>query len=85
MVWTEEDLLSDRVIEEKAGWFSTVEREVFALDPMGLHSPIIGATRTQRSIILPQRPYQVLEEHNPPSLSGVRKFVVSAGGRVLQY
>lgn len=35
MVWTEEELLSDRVIEEKAGWFSTVEREIFALDPMG--------------------------------------------------
>ena len=85
MVWTEEELLSDRVIEEKAGWFSTVEREIFALDPMGNQLPDMGATRTQRSIILPQRPYQVLEEHNPPGFSGVRKFVVSAAGRVLQY
>ncbi len=85
MVWTEEELLSDRVIEEKAGWFSTVEREIFALDPMGGQLPDVGATRTQRSIILPQRPYQVLEEHNPPGFAGVRKFVVNAGGRVLQY
>lgn len=85
MVWTEEELLSDRVIEEKSGWFSTVEREIFALDPMSSALPDIGATRTQRSIILPQRPYQVLEEHNPPGLDGVRKFVVSTGGRVLQY
>ena len=85
MVWTEEERLSDRVIEEKAGWFSTVEREIFALDPMGGQLPDTGATRTERSIILPQRPYQVLEEHNPPGFNGVRKFVVSAGGRVLQY
>lgn len=85
MVWTEEDLISDRVIEEKSGWFSTVEREIFALDPMGTVMPDIGATRTQRSIILPQRPYQVLEEHNPPGFQGVRKFVVSPAGRVLQY
>ena len=33
LVWTEEELESERVIEERAGWFSTVEREVFALDP----------------------------------------------------
>lgn len=85
MVWTEEELISDRVIEEKAGWFSTVEREIFALDPMGGAMPDIGATRTERSIILPQRPYQVLEEHNPPGFNGVRKFVVSSAGRVLQY
>ena len=85
MVWTEEELLSDRVIEEKAGWFSTVERQIFALDPMGGAMPDLGATRSRRSIILPQRPYQVLEEHNPPGFAGVRKFVVSAGGRVLQY
>ncbi|MEQ6202142.1 hypothetical protein ABMC88_03715 [Sulfitobacter sp. HNIBRBA2951] len=85
MVWTEEDLVSDRVIEEKAGWFSTVEREIFSIDPMGRQSTILGATRTQRSIILPQRPYQVLEEHDPPGFNGVRKFVVSPKGRVLQY
>ena len=34
LVWTEEDLESERVIEERQGWFSTVEREVFALDPV---------------------------------------------------
>jgi hypothetical protein len=85
MVWTEEELLSDRVLVEKAGWFSTVEREVFALDPMAGNLPDLGATRTERSIILPQRPYQVLEELSPPGFTGVRKFVVSEGGRVLQY
>ncbi|AXI48359.1 hypothetical protein C1J03_21605 [Sulfitobacter sp. SK012] len=85
LVWTEEELLSDRVIEEKAGWFSTVEREVFALDPFGGKGADLGATRSQRSIILPQRPYQVLEEKNPPGFGSVSKFVVSPQGRVLQY
>lgn len=85
LVWTEEELLSDRVIEERSGWFSTVERQVFALDPMGAAGPDLGATRQERSIILPQRPYQVLEEKRPPGFAGVRKFVVSPTGRVLQY
>ncbi|MEP1768100.1 MAG: hypothetical protein ABJJ53_15855 [Sulfitobacter sp.] len=85
MVWTEEELVSDRVIHEKSGWFSKVQREIFALDPMAGQMPDMGATRSERSIILPQRPYQVLEEHNPPGFSGVRKFVVNAGGRVLRY
>lgn len=85
LVWTEEELISDRVIEEKAGWFSTVEREVFALDPMNAAAQDDGATRTERSVILPQRPYQVLEEKKPPGFASVRKFVVSPQGRVLQY
>ncbi len=85
LVWTEEELLSDRVIEEKAGWFSTVERQVFALDPTGGVGPDLGATRTERSLILPQRPFQVLEEKSPPGFGAVRKFVVSPQGRVLQY
>jgi len=85
LVWTEEELRSDRVIEEKSGWFSTVEREIFALDPFGGAGTDLGATRTERSIILPQRPYQVLEERAPAGFGDVRKFVVSPNGRVLQY
>jgi len=83
LVWTAEDLESERVTEERAGWFSTVEREVFALDPFAGRGVDTGATRTERSIILPQRPYQVLEEKNPPGFDTVRKFVVSPDGRVL--
>jgi hypothetical protein len=85
LVWTEEDLLSERVVEERAGWFSTVEREIFALDPFSGQGADLGATEMRRSIILPQRPYQVLAEHEPPGFASVRKFVVSASGRVLQY
>ncbi len=85
LAWTTEELRSEEVIEERAGWFSTVEREVFALDPFGGQGAETGATRTQRSIILPQRPFQVLAERNPPGFADVRKFVVSKSGQVLRY
>ncbi len=85
LAWTIEELLSERVKEERAGWFSTVEREIFALDPFSGHGAETGATQTQRAIILPQRPYQVLAERNPPGFADVRKFVVSASGQVLRY
>jgi len=85
LAWTTEVLESEDVIEERAGWFSTVEREVFALDPFGGQGAETGATHTQRSIILPQRPFQVLAERNPPGFSDVQKFVVSKVGQVLRY
>lgn len=85
LAWTVEDLQSERVVEERAGWFSTVEREVFALDPFSGRGAETGATRTERSIILPPRPFQVLAERNPPGFRDVRKFVVNTGGHVLRY
>ncbi len=85
LAWTVEELESERVIEERKGWFGTVEREVFALDPFSGRGVDTGATHTTRAIILPQRPYQVLAEQNPPGFHDVRKFVVSPGGRVLSY
>ncbi len=85
LAWTVEELESERVETEKAGWFSRVEREVFALDPFSGRAAETGATRMERSIILPQRPYQVLVEKNPPGFRDVRKFVVSPAGRVLSY
>lgn len=83
LAWTREELESERVEREKSGWFGSVEREVFALDPFSGRGADMGATRMERSIILPQRPYQVLEELAPPGFASVRKFVVGAGGRVL--
>lgn len=85
LVWTLEDLQSERVVEERSGWFGKVERQVFALDPFGARGVETGTTLTERSIILPQRPFQVLAEQRPPGFSNVRKFVVSDAGRVLQY
>lgn len=85
LAWTVEELESERVETEKKGWFGKVEREIFALDPFSGRGIDTGATRTERSVILPERPYQVLEELGPPGFKDVRKFVVSARGNVLSY
>jgi len=81
MVWTVEDLISDREEEVKDGWFSTAERQVFRLDPF--NGADTGATKTERMVILPERPYQVLAELNPAGLRDVQKFVVGEGGRII--
>ena len=85
LVWTEEELIADRVERVKSGWFGTVERQIFALDPFAGQGADTGATRMERSLIMPERPYQALAERNPPGFRDVRKFVVSDRGRVLSY
>lgn len=84
LAWTVEELVSERVEHEKSGWFGSVEREVFALDPFA-GAADAGRTQMERAIILPQRPFQALAELNPPGFRDVRKFAVSAAGRVLSY
>ena len=81
LVWTVEDLVSDREEEIKDGWFSTVGRQIYKLDP--LTGADTGTSRTERMIILPERPYQVLVEHNPAGFRDLRKFVVGTGGRII--
>ena len=83
LAFTLEDLESEGAIEERSGWFSSVERQVFALDPFAGQGADTGATRMERAIVMPERPYQVLAERNPPGFATVRKFVVGKGGRVL--
>lgn len=84
LAWTVEELESTRVEMEK-GWFSATEREVFDLDPLGARAAETGATRMNRAIILPQRPFQVLAEKDPAGFRDVRKFVVGAHERVMVY
>ncbi|MFZ1467601.1 MAG: hypothetical protein WAT09_01350 [Paracoccaceae bacterium] len=81
LVWTVEDLISDREEEVKDGWFSSHPKQVYKLDL--LTGADTGTTSLERMIILPERPYQVLVEQNPPGLRGIRKFVVGAGGRLI--
>ncbi|OYW62509.1 MAG: hypothetical protein B7Z31_00810 [Rhodobacterales bacterium 12-65-15] len=81
LVWTIEDLISDREEEVKEGWFTSWLRQVYRLDPLA--GAELGATRQDRMIILPERPYQVLVEQDPKGLQGLRKFVVGAGGRLI--
>ncbi len=85
LVWTEEDLVSERVEQEKSGWFGMVDREIFALDPLAAQGADTGTTRMERAIIMPERPYQALAEVDPPGFRGLRKFVVSPTGQVLSY
>jgi hypothetical protein len=85
LAWTDEVLTSERVREERAGWFGSVEREIFALDPFGGRGAETGATSMDRALILPERPYQVLAEKAPSGFAGVTKYVVSPQGRVLRY
>jgi hypothetical protein len=84
LAWTSEDLESERVEVEK-GWLSDREREVFRLDPFAGRGVDTGATRVTRSLILPQRPFQVLAEKDPEGFRSVRKYVVGLEGRVMVY
>ena len=81
LVWTVEDLVSDREETVKDGWFSTRPKQVYKLD--ALTGADTGATTQERMIILPERPYQVLVEQDPVGLRGIRKFIVGAGGRLI--
>lgn len=81
LVWTVEELRSEREEEVKDGWFSSALRQVYRLDP--LLGGATGASRTERMIVLPERPYQALAELNPPGFAEIRKFIVGAGGRLI--
>ncbi|MDB5659608.1 MAG: hypothetical protein JWS10_2223 [Cypionkella sp.] len=80
LVWTVEDLISDREEEVKEGWFSSAERQVYKLDAF---APDSGATKIDRMVILPERPYQVLADLDPLGFRELRKFVVGEGDRIL--
>ncbi|MEM7439936.1 MAG: hypothetical protein AAF393_10075 [Pseudomonadota bacterium] len=79
--WTVETLWSKDEEYVSTGWFSSAERQIFRVtDEAGQ-----GATDIRRSLILPERPYQVLAHRDPESLRGVRRYVVRDNGRVIRY
>jgi len=84
LVWTLERLEASGSQIEKTGWFSSAERQLFALDPFMGRGAETGATATQRFVILPERPYQVLADRTPPGFREVTRFVVSSAGQVLK-
>jgi len=85
LAWTVETLESAREEAQRSGWFGSVDRQIFALDPFAGRGADTGATRTERAIILPERAFQVLAEKRPPGFQSVRKYVVGRGGRVLAH
>ena len=44
-----------------------------------------GATDIRRSLIIPHRAYQVLEEKRKDEFTGVRKYVVGQNAKILSY
>ena len=81
LVWTVEDLVSDREKEVKSGWFSTANRQIWKLN--ALDGADTGATRTEQMVILPEKVFQAMVEVKAPGLAKIRKFVVGEGGRIL--
>jgi len=81
LVWTVEDLHSEREEEVKEGWFATANRQIWKLDP--IHGIDTGTTSTERMVILPEPVFQALVEVDAPGLRPYRKFVVGAAGRII--
>ena len=84
LAWTVESLLSERQIKEKTGIFKKTERQVFKLDG-SIAGKESGTTDTQRSLIIPHRAYQVLEENQSKHFKGTRKYVVGKNKKILSY
>ncbi len=85
LAWTVESLVSDTVKTEKVGIFKSAERQVYALNKMDFKMADSGATDINRSLILPHRAYQVLEEKRKDEFDGVRKYVVGQNAKILSY
>ncbi|SFI97974.1 hypothetical protein [Jannaschia pohangensis] len=77
LAWTLETLVSERVLSQKAGWFSSVDKQVWSLPDLAAQDS--GATRTERAAILPEPVFQALAETSPPGFAGVVKYVVGDG------
>lgn len=88
LAWTTETLVASGSEFESAGFFSSVERQIYKLDPftsLAGDDEAAGHTHQQRSLILPLRPYQILEELDPPGFAHIRKYSVSPSGKILSY
>ena len=85
LAWTVESLVSEDTTKEKTGLFSTAQRELYRIDTLDSQAAEDGATEIARSLILPHRAFQVLEEKDPASLRDVRKYVVGKNSKVLSY
>ena len=81
LVWTFEDLISEREEVIKDGWFASANRQIFKLN--ALDGAETGTTRTEQMVILPERVFQAMVEVKAPGLAKLRKFVVGASGQIL--
>jgi len=85
LAWTVESLVAEKAKREKVGIFKSAERQVYALNKMDFKLADSGATDIRRSLIIPHRAYQVLEEQRKSEFDGVRKYVVGQNAKILSY
>ena len=85
LAWTVESLVSGSTAKEKVGFFKHAEREVYHIDKMDFQMADSGATDISRSLILPHRAYQVLEEKYKSDFNDVQKYVVGQNAKILSY
>jgi len=85
LAWTVETLLSEGQKWVKTGVFNAAWRQVYKLDAYGLDGKTDGYTDINRSLILPHRAYQVMEEKHADSFDGIRKYVVGQNDNILSY
>ncbi len=86
LAWTAETLESERVeiARNPVGSAPSSARSSRSIRLPGAASTP-APPRPSASMILPERPYQVLAEKDPPGFHDVRKFVVSDSGQVVSY
>lgn len=89
LAWSTETLVATTTERAPSGFFSTVERQVYQLDPFSGsrddEADTAGHSHLERSLILPRHPHQILEERNPAGFADIRKYVLSPKGRILSY
>ena len=85
LAWTVESLMSKKSVTKKKGIFSSTKREIYQINTLDGQAAEEGATHVNRSLILPHRAFQVLEEKSPPSLSRTQKYVVGKNSKILSY
>jgi len=85
LAWTVESLVAEKTKKEKVGIFKSAERQIYALNKMDFKLADSGATDIRRSLIIPHRAYQVLEEKRKDDFDGVRKYVVGQNAKILSY
>lgn len=85
LAWTVESLISESTTTEKAGIFKKLERQIYSLDRFDPATSEAGVTDIRRSLILPHRAYQVLEEKHSADFGSTRKYVVGQSSKILSY
>ncbi|MCF6275988.1 MAG: hypothetical protein L3J05_09525 [Robiginitomaculum sp.] len=85
LAWTVETFQSESTITEQTGMFSTAKPQIYDIDTLALAGAGSGATNINRSLILPHRAFQVLQEKNPQGLRTHRKYVVGKNANIVSY